>query len=283
MTTTTVDQKEYWNGPAAQRWVAEQEALDAMLRPYSREGIEALALAPGHAVLDVGCGCGATSLALADSVGKDGTVIGLDVSAPMLEQAKRRGHGRANLAFHLGDAATFALEPGRFDRLFSRFGVMFFEDPTAAFANLRRALRNGARLSFVCWQPLVSNAWAKLPLDAVANVLGRPDPAPADAPGPFAFGDADRVKRILGAAGLSDVEVRSFETENTFGRGSDREVAAELARLGPVARILAGKDEGAHRLAIEAIEPLLAGRRNASGEVAFPAAAWVVTARNGRA
>jgi SAM-dependent methyltransferase len=278
MSTATTDQAEYWNGPAGQRWVHEQDTLDAMLRPYSRALMQAAALPAGAKIVDVGCGCGDTSLALAEVVGPEGVVLGLDVSAPMLERAKARGKGKRGLSFQLGDAATFRLDPGRYDWLFSRFGVMFFPEPMAAFTNLRRGLRAEGRAAFVCWKPLADNPWAKEPFDAVANALGRPEPPPPDAPGPFSFGDAARVHRILEGAGFSGVALQAFDTENTFGGGSDDESAAELARLGPVSRLLAGEDEAAHRLAIEAIKPLLAGRRNARGRVAFPAAAWIVTA-----
>ncbi|MGO8995821.1 MAG: class I SAM-dependent methyltransferase [Polyangiaceae bacterium] len=277
-----VDQDAYWNGPPAERWIREQSTLDAMLRPFGDAALDAARVAAGELALDVGCGCGDTSLALADRVGASGRVVGVDLSVPMLARARERATGRSNLSFLEGDASRVALEARAFDLVYSRFGVMFFPDPTGGFTHLRSALRPNGRVAFVCWRPVADNPWAALPFEAVVRVLGRPEPAPADAPGPFSFGDADRVRRILEGAAFRDVTIRSFDGWNSFGAsGSPRDAASELARLGPVARLLADRDEADVAKAVAAIEAVVAPRMLPQGGVRFPAATWVVTAANG--
>jgi SAM-dependent methyltransferase len=275
-----IDQIAFWNGPAAERWVREQAGLDALLRPFGDEALDAARVTRGEAVIDLGCGCGDTSLALAALVGERGRVVGLDVSAQMLARARGRGAVHPNVSFIEGDASRAPLAPGAFDLLFSRFGVMFFPDPVGAFAHLRDALRSGGRVAFVCWQALTKNPWAAVPFDAVADVLGRPDPPPKDAPGPFSFGDGAHVRRILEAAGFHDVDVRAFEGRMVFGGAASTEDAAqEIARLGPVARLLVDRDEPAIAKALAAIRTVLPAYASAQGDVRFSAATWIVTAR----
>ena len=197
----------YWNDRAAVTWTAMQDRLDAMFTPLTAIVVDAAAPAAGERVIDVGCGCGATVLELARRVGPDGRVLGVDVSEPMAARAQERiaAAGFGNAEVKVSDASTFGFAAGQADLLFSRFGVMFFADPAAAFANLRRGMRPGGRLLFACWRPMIDNPWFLVPTQAAAHLL---PPAPAmepNAPGPFAFADADRVRRILGTAGWSDV------------------------------------------------------------------------------
>jgi SAM-dependent methyltransferase len=275
------DQISFWNGPAGARWVLEQTALDEMLRPFGDAAIDAARVRLGEAVVDVGCGCGDTSLALATRVGSHGRVVGLDVSAQMLTRAKERSAGFPNLSFVEGDASGEPLARGAFDLLFSRFGVMFFPDPPSAFAHLRGALRATGRIAFVCWQSLVQNPWALVPFEAVADVLGRPETPPAEAPGPFAFGDGGRVRRILEGAGFRGVSLRSFEATTVFGAsGSLDDAAGEIARLGPAARLLVDRDPVSVARALAAIKTAIASYKSAQGPVQFSAVAWIVTAQN---
>lgn len=272
----------YWNGPAGDRWVAEQAGLDAMLRPFGAAVLEAAHVGPGESVLDVGCGCGDSSLALATLVGSAGRVLGLDVSRPMLALARARSASLPNVALVEGDASTAPLPAAAFDVLFSRFGVMFFPEPTGAFRHLRASLRPRGRVAFVAWRPLAENPWAKVPFDAVADALGRPDPEPADAPGPFSFGDPARIRGILEGAGFRDVAARAFDTPMIFGASATLdEAVAEVARLGPVARLLVNRDETARRRALQAIRAVMTGFANARGGYCLPAATWIVTAANG--
>jgi SAM-dependent methyltransferase len=277
------DQIEYWNGAVGQRWVAEQDALDAMLRPFGQAALDAGAAADGEGVLDVGCGCGATALALAAAVGKRGRVVGLDASAPMLARARERSVGVANLTFVEGDASSSPIEGGAFDLLFSRFGVMFFPDPATAFAHLRAALRPGARLAFVCWRSLAQNPWATIPFEAVASVLGRPEPPAPDAPGPFSFGDPRRVQSILETSGFRDVQLTAVEGHVQFGEsGSLDDTAREMARLGPAARLLGDRGEEEVQRGIAAIRAALPPYADARGGVRLGASVWIATARNPR-
>jgi len=276
-----IDQFRYWNGVAGERWVREQEERDALLCTFGEAALEAARVGRGESVLDVGCGCGDTSLALAGLVGPGGSVVGLDLSAPMLLRARERSASHANVSFLECDAALAPLDGGSFDLVYSRFGVMFFSDPTKAFAHVRSALRPKGRVSFACWRPLDDNPWAKVPFDAAASVLGRPEPVPTDAPGPFSFGDAARVRAVLQGAGFHEVTLRPFDTSNSFGgSGSLANAAHQIARLGPVARLLFDRDESAVRAALAAIEAVLPPYANSRGGVSFPAAAWVVHAEN---
>jgi SAM-dependent methyltransferase len=214
-------------------------------------------------------------------VGSRGHVVGLDVSAQMLSCAEQRGAGRPNLSFVEGDASREPLAQGAFDLLFSRFGVMFFSDPTSAFAHLRGVLRPDGRMVFVCWQSLSENPWAAVPFEAVASVLGRPEPQPDDAPGPFSFGAPARVREILEGAGFRDVKMRSFETTISFGTsGATDDAVDEIARLGPVARLLIDRDEVSLARAKAAIRTVATSYRTPQGAVQFPAAARIVTAEN---
>jgi SAM-dependent methyltransferase len=232
-------------------------------------------------VLDVGCGCGDTTLALAKRVGSSGSVLGLDISGPMLSRARERAAagGLTNLRFQQADAQTVTLEE-RFDVLFSRFGVMFFEMPDIAFANLRRALRPGARLAFVCWQPLGKNPWMAVPLAAVAPLVTLPPPTPG-APGPFAFADPAHVRRILERAGFSDVGFEAVEEVLDVGPGDlDGSVRFVLA-LGPAAAALREAPDAAalEQKATIAVRAALAPHMTPDG-LRMSSASWIVTARN---
>ena len=274
------DPIEYWNGPAAERWVRDQVDFDRMVGPFGEAALHAAKVTAGESALDVGCGCGETLLGLASLVGPGGRVVGVDASVPMLAKAKERCRDRANVSFLGGDASKVIPDQPSFDLAFSRFGVMFFADPVGAFRRIRGALRPAGRLSFVCWRPLDQNPWAALPFDAAARAIGRPEPTPPDAPGPFSFGDPTRVRSILEGAGFRDVAAESVEREVGFGAASTLdEAAAAIARLGPVSRLLADRDDATRARAITAIREVIPPYVGAGGEVRFRGTAWVVTAR----
>jgi len=201
------EQIDYWNTGAGEIWAELQEQLDRQTEPLGREALRALAPQPGERILDIGCGCGQSTLQLAERVGPGGEVVGIDISRPMLEVARGRAVAVASdrVEFLEVDAQTGDLGRGRFDAVYSRFGVMFFGDPAAAFANIRAALKAGGRMAFVCWRPMAENPLMRAPMQAAAPLLPPMPPPDPLAPGPFAFADPERVRRILTEAGFSGV------------------------------------------------------------------------------
>jgi SAM-dependent methyltransferase len=235
-TGPNVEQERFWNETAGPTWVRLNDLVDPMIAPLGRLAMERAALAPGERVVDVGCGCGKTWLELARRVAPGRTLTRGDVSAPNHAVARERATGRDGVRFERADAQTHAFAPSSFDVLYSRFGVMFFVDPTAAFANLRTALRPGGRAAFVCWQAVPSNPWMYVPVGAAAQVIPLPPPPAPDAPGPFSFGDPERVRGILSGAGFVDVDVAPYEGTLTLPGGGDVDATVEfLLQMGPAA------------------------------------------------
>jgi SAM-dependent methyltransferase len=236
-------QAEYWNATRGEQWVLHQAALDQRLRAVS-EGLLARALMrSGERVIDVGCGTGATTLAIAEQVGAPGAVLAIDISEPMLAVAHRRSaeRGHAHVQFLRADAQTHRFAPATHDLVISRFGVMFFGDPVAAFANLRSALRPGGRLAFVCWAALEDNPWFALPLAVGERWLGPPEPQPPRAPGPLAFSEAGYVEEILSAAGFADVAIDTAAT-HLQGAASAAAEADFACLVGPLTRLIQARD-----------------------------------------
>jgi SAM-dependent methyltransferase len=272
--------RDYWNAEAGHSWAEMQSRMDLVLTPVTAALLDLARPAPGERVLDIGSGTGETSLILAEAVGAQGDVLGVDISRPMLRIAVQRAEA-------LGSAAAFleadaALLPGEADRdlLISRFGVMFFDDPVAAFANLRDHARPGARLCFACWQAPGDNGWATLSMAAVADLMP-PGPAPdPHAPGPFAFADAVRLTGILEQAGWQDVQLSPFDFHMQIGRGDDPVADAVdfSLKIGPASR---AAREGGPALAAKASDALsrIYANHVIDGIVALPAAIWLVTAR----
>ena len=274
------EQIDYWNAQAGHKWVGLQERLDAQLDPLGRLAMDRLAPRPGERVVDVGCGCGGTTVELAARVGPEGRVLGLDVSEPMLARARERTAAAPQVTFACGDAQTHALEPGGFDVVFSRFGVMFFADPVAAFANLRRGLRPGGRLGFLCWQAATANEWVMVPMRAVlAHVPMPPIPAPRT-PGPFAFAEADWLREVLDAAGFADVTVEPDERVLEIAGGGDLDAVVDfLLQIGPAARALHEADDPAAKPRVAAsLRDALRPHAGSRG-VGLRGATWIVSAK----
>jgi SAM-dependent methyltransferase len=272
-------QIEFWNASAGETWAAFQTQLDRQLEPLGAEAMRVLAAAPGERILDIGCGCGHTAFALAEHVGASGSVLGIDISEPMLAVAAQRppAAGGAAPRFKLADAQAEDFAEPAFDAVFSRFGVMFFSDPVAAFANIRSALRPGGRLAFVCWRPLAENPWMHAPMDAARPVLPPLPPSDPTAPGPFAFADAERVRAILSESGFSSVRITPFDAR--IGSGDLDETMALMARVGPLGAALRENPDRADAV-MNLVRSAMATYVTPKG-VLMPAAVWIVSALNG--
>jgi SAM-dependent methyltransferase len=270
-----------WNGSLGQRWVEMQREIDAIVVPFGEAALEAAAPQRAEKVIDIGCGCGDTSVELARRVGTAGTVLGVDVSKPMLEVARSRAARErcANLSFRDADASETQL-PANTDLLFSRFGVMFFHQPTSAFSHLRTSLRAGGRCVFVCWRTPRDNAWAMTPLAAARKAMDiTPAPADPNAPGPFAFADDERLRTILSNAGYGNIDVLRFDAKVFLG-ATPRAAAENALRLGPTARLV--REVGAeHEAAIlEAVEAAFMPLAAPDGRVILNGSTWIVSAVN---
>src|SRR6202790_2894838 len=236
------DQIAYWNGPGGQHWTDRQAAQDTLLAPVAAILIDRAGVKAGMRIVDVGCGCGATTVAFAQKVGPGGHVLGVDISAPMLARARQIAPAGLPADFVLADAMVYPFDPASFDLLVSRFGVMFFADPALSFANIRKALRPSGRLAFACWREPRDSPWLMAPLQAVyQHVPKLPQLGPED-PGPFAFASEERVIRILREAGFSGtgLERRDITLDVAIGRGLDAAVETAL-EIGPASRALEGQ------------------------------------------
>ncbi len=268
--TDNSEQIRYWNEEAGPKWVAMQTSLDAQIAPFGEAVLDAAALAPGMGVLDVGCGCGATTLAAAARVAPGGEAVGADISRPMLALAAARAEeeGVSNARFVEADAAVHAFEAGSFDRAISRFGVMFFAEPVLAFSNVAKALKPGGTLTFICWNALPMNPWIAVPLAAAAQHIELPAPPAPDEPGPFSLAQEGRVSDILGAAGFRDIVQRPFERELPIGESADLEQSLEfILDVGPVSRLLKDAPEETRARVRSAVGESIAPFHGANGVV----------------
>jgi SAM-dependent methyltransferase len=274
------DQVAYWNGPAGERWRARQRDQDILLAPIAQVLLQQAAPTPGEVVLDIGCGCGVTTIELARRVAPGGHALGIDISAPMLERARERAPAGLPVDFIEADATAYAFEAGAADLLFSRFGVMFFAQPRKSFANIRRGLRRGARLAFACWREPRLNPWLTLPLEEAYRHVPRLPPSDPDAPGPFAFADEGRIRDILEGAGFAGVRLEPVDLALDIGIGRGIESALETAlAVGPTSRALEGQPPELRTAAAESIRAALR-RYQAGNVIALPGAIWIVTATN---
>jgi ubiquinone/menaquinone biosynthesis C-methylase UbiE len=277
---SNADEIAYWNGPGGQRWLTRQQVHDALLAPIGDVLLQRADARVGQAVLDVGCGCGATSIALAHRVAPSGHVLGIDVSAPMLERARQLKPAKLPIEFALADATTHPFERGWADLLCSRFGVMFFAEPVRSFENLRRGLRAGARVVFTCWREFQKNTWAYVPLQEVYRHVPRlPQVGPED-PGPFSFASASRVRKILEQAGFESVDLEPLDLALDLAGGRGLDAAVETAMgVGPASRAVDGQPPALLAAAAESIRKALAPYQRAQA-VPLASAVWLVTASN---
>ncbi len=281
------EQQEHWDGEGGEHWVAEQARYDRLLERFGEQLVAALAPAPGERVVDIGCGTGAVSRAVAQRVGPGGEVQGVDLSGPMLARGRETATeaGLDNVRFEQADASTHDFVDTA-DALTSRFGVMFFDDPPAAFRNLATALRPGGRLAFVCWQELFTNEWLTVPAGVLMQHVPPPDlgglaaddddPSRSPAPGPFALADADRTRALLTGAGLIDVDIAPLHEPMWMGEtGAD--AVSFLSRTEMSKLFLSDVDAETTKRAWDAVTDALDERATSEG-VVLSGDAWVVTA-----
>ena len=270
-------QIEYWNGRVGQRWAAQQERIDWNLAEVTEAVIPFARAKPGEHILDIGCGCGTATLMLARAVRPNGSVAGVDISAPMLAVARARAHsGQADIPFIEADASAYDFQP-TFDLVFSRFGVMFFADPFAAFANIHKAVAPKGRLAFVCWRSMPDNMWAAAPFAAAKHLLPPQEAPDPYAPGPFAFADGARLTDILSRAGFHDVALTKFDGAMNMG-DTAAEAANEALNIGPLARAAAELDDAARAKILDVVATAMQKFAGPRG-IAPAAACWLVSAK----
>lgn len=272
------DQQTLWNGSAGQAWVDAQTLLDDMFRPFENLLADAVSAASARQVLDIGCGTGSTTLAAARRLGAGAKCIGVDISQPMIATAKARAH-RENMAvdFIVADAGNHAFEPASVDTIISRFGVMFFDDPVAAFKNLRRAARNGASLQMIAWRSAAENPFMTTAERAAAPLLAGIPPRKPDGPGQFAFADSRYVENILQQGGWAEIDIKPIDVVCTFPAS---DLPMYMTRLGPLGRILQAQDEAARHRIIDTVRPAFDAYITGA-EVRYTAACWAISANAG--
>ncbi len=276
--TYNEEQRARWNGEDGEYWARENERLDRTLASVMEPLLSFAAPAPASSVIDVGCGCGATTLELARRLGPSGRVTGIDISEPMLALARQRLREYPHASFLHGDAAGLPLHHLGAELIVSRFGVMFFGDPIAAFRNLRSGLAPGGRVRFACWRPIHENPWLQIPLHAVyEHVPPLPKPQP-DEPGPFSFADPERVTGILTAAGFTAPSFTPLNVHLDLAAGGTVEDAAiHASGTGPARRALANQPPDVQARAIESIRRALEPHASPAG-VKLTGAIWLVAA-----
>jgi ubiquinone/menaquinone biosynthesis C-methylase UbiE len=272
-------QQTFWNSEATRRWVTEQARIDRLMADLTEAALAAAAPKHGERVLDVGCGTGTTVLKLAEAVGPNGRVLGVDISEQQLALARQRvaagGVNQAQLV--LDDAATHHFAPETFDLGFSRFGVMFFADPVAAFRNIRGAMKRSGRLLLAVFRSGPENPWATASVAVISHLVPPPVPLGPEEPGQFSWSEPERVKRILDGAGFHNVVLTPLDLSFVMGRNAAE--AAEFATfIGQGARLLNGQPDETRQAARVAFEAFFKPHEGPNG-VTLPGALWLVSAQ----
>ena len=272
-------QKDFWSGKGGDYWVEKQSEMDIMLNPLGKKALAKLDLKSNSEVLDIGCGCGATTLEIAKKV-SEGTVTGLDISVPMLGKAESEAsiQGIANVDFKVIDVQVDQLASEKYDYVYSRFGVMFFDDPYEAFKNIFSSIKEGGELSFVCWQDPSLNPWQSLSVQVIRGYLDMPSPPPRS-PGPFAFHEKDYVKEILEKSGFSNISFDDNQEDITMFSGKSLQEASEdyLAINPVVTEMLKDSPDDLKAEIVESLKEAFSEFHKGDGLV-FPSATWVVSA-----
>ncbi|MFF3392713.1 class I SAM-dependent methyltransferase [Streptomyces sp. NPDC002669] len=270
------EQAQAWNGYEGMYWARNQDRWDAVNAGFDQPLLTAAAIGGHDRVLDVGCGSGRTTR-LAARRAVNGRALGIDLSGPMLERARASAEreGLGNVAFEHADAQVHPFGPGTFDAAVSRYGVMFFADPTAAFANIGSALRPGGRLAFVCAADAVLNGWVRA-MAALRDHLPLGDFGAPGRPGMFSLADPDRIREVLSGAGFVRTALRRVEAYGDWGRNAE-EAAAFLLGTGPGRHLTGQVSEETRDRAREALEEHLRDHEE-NGSVRLLSTAWLVTA-----
>jgi ubiquinone/menaquinone biosynthesis C-methylase UbiE len=273
---------DYWNGQAGQNWINENRLTDIMYQPFGNKAVERAQPISGERILEIGCGCGTTTLVLAKLVGDSGAVTALDVSSVMLEVAHKRAvSASAPVNFLNADAETYSLDPESYDVVFSQFGVMFFANPAAAFTHFHQALKPGGRLAFVCWRGPEQNPFMMVPFNAVHSFMPSVAPPNPDAPAsPLSFESKEKVGRMLEDAGFVDALFEPFEAHACMGQGSLEECTRFVIAFagGTVGAVMRGAGEEKVPAIVNALQDSLAPFHTGD-RIELGASAWIVSAR----
>lgn len=272
-------QKEFWSGSGGDVWVDKQSEMDIMLNPLGTRAINKLDLSGVTKIIDIGCGCGATTLEIAQQL-ESGEIIGVDISEPMLDRATQNASDQSlsNASFQVLDVQVDDM-PSDYEIAFSRFGVMFFEDPYQAFSNINNSLKENGQLCFVCWQNSSLNPWQSLSLQVIKEFLDLPSPPPKS-PGPFAFEDKNYIKDILDRSNFKDIEIHDNQEDIVMFSGKSIEEACEdYLTINPVVtEMLKNSKEELKDEILQALILKFSEFHNGDG-LLFPSATWIVTAR----
>ncbi len=283
-TIPNAEMQEFWNGEGGRRWLNFEDRLTASLQPFGARALEVAGVAADEAVLDIGCGCGPNTLDLAVRVGPYGRVQGVDISDALVAKARANAEaaGAKNVAFDCLDAQTTDLGSDSYDLCFSRFGVMFFDQPVIAFNNMFNALKPGGRLVFACWAKAALNHWVARPLEVVARHVPLPPPPAPDAPGPFSLGDEQRTQDILAQAGFKDIVIEPYTASLVLGDDAD-EAVRFLMQLAPSGGAINAADPDAETRAAIArdLTGLVAEYQQGARVVSEGVALIVQAAKNG--
>ncbi len=271
---SNAEQIEFWNGATGVTWAARAQRMDELLAPISDAVIAQANCTATDRVLDVGCGCGDTSLRMAATGAR---VSGVDISAPMLERARQRARAEGSATTFIEADASSAALPADHTLLFSRFGVMFFAAPTAAFSHLHGTLAADGRLCFVCWQAPQLNPWIMTPMAAARPLLAPQPTLDPHAPGPFAFAEPDYVRDILGGARFTDIRTTSLVTPLRLGETLDAALDM-VCEVGPLSRVVSELDATTRTAVLAAVRAALQPHCGDAG-VELDAACWIVQAR----
>ena len=267
----------FWNSTMGHAWVSQQAVISDVFTSVTSVSLAAAAAKPGEHVIDIGCGTGDTLMAFAKAIGPSGAALGVDVSVPMLEFARHRAAeaGLANVTCALADATTYAFEPRRANLVYSRFGMMFFDDPIKAFTNIRRGMKMGGRLVFVCFRTMPESSWFRVPIEAARPHVPPQPPVDPLAPGMFSLAREERLRDILTEAGFREIALDATDVP-IHGKDTTQSMAF-LTNAGPLTALLENASDEQRKRATDAVRSALAASIGADGR-GLQVGLWLVSA-----